>query len=95
MATKGFQSLSKPEFIAMENITDLFMTIIKQSPSLDIVESEFRQMLIDDPELKRAYKEYCREEGTSERRGFRDFCDQYLEDQNDVWNSLSDYDNQE
>ncbi len=77
----------------MEDITELFLTIIHQSPSLDIAESEFRQMLIDDPELKRAYKEYCRNEGTSERRGFKDFCETYMEGQDDVWNSLSDFDN--
>ena len=79
----------------MDNIIDLFLTLIKHSPGLDIAESEFRQMLIDDPELRKSYREYCREEGTSERRGFRDFCDSYLENQDEVWNTLSDFDNQE
>ena len=77
----------------MENITDLFMTIIHQSPSIDIAESEFQKMLVDDPELRRSYREYCREIGTSERRGFLDFCDTYMESQDDVWNTLSDFDN--
>lgn len=77
----------------MENITDLFMTIIHQSPSIDIAESEFRKMLVDDPELRRSYREYCREIGSSERRGFLDFCDTYMESQDDVWNTLSDFDN--
>lgn len=79
----------------MENITDLFLTIIHQSHSSDMAEAEFRRMLVDDPALRRQYREYCREEGCSERRGFLDFCENYFENQNDVWNSLSDFDNQE
>ena len=79
----------------MNDITDLFLSIIKEAPSIDIAESEFRQMLIDDPDLRRRYKEYCHEEGTSERRGFLDFCDNYMDGQNEVWDALSDFDNVE
>lgn len=79
----------------MENITDFFLTIIKQSPSIDIAEAEFKRALIDDPDLKARYREYCRETGTSERRGFLDFCDSYMENEDEVWNTLSDFDNQE
>ena len=77
----------------MEDIEDLFISIIKQSHSADLAEAEFKRSLVDDEELRHRYKEYCREIGTSERNGFLDFCDEYMAGQ--VWDSLSDYDNQE
>ncbi len=49
----------------MEDITELFNSIIEEAPSLDIAESEFKQSLIDNPELRKAYREYCREQGES------------------------------
>lgn len=76
----------------MENLIDYFIHIIKQSDSLDIAESEFKRSLIDDDDLRRQYREYCREIGTSEKNGFLDFCEEYMQDQDNVWNSLNDYD---
>lgn len=79
----------------MEDIEDLFISIIKQSHSADLAEAEFKRSLVDDEELRHRYKEYCREIGTSERNGFLDFCDEYMAGQDEVLDSLSDYDNQE
>lgn len=79
----------------MEHITDLFIHIIGQTPSIDMAESEFRCMLVDDAELRKSYREYCRETGSSEKHGFLDFCEEYMQEQDNVWNSLNDYDNQE
>ena len=75
----------------MEDITDYFISIIRQSHSADIAEATFRQALVDDPELRRQYREYCREQGNSERRGFLDFCTEYMESQDEMWNTLTDY----
>lgn len=79
----------------MDEITEIFLAIINQSPSIDIAESEFRRRLIDEPELRKQYKSYCEDEGVSERRGFLEFCENYIESQNEMWNSLDDFDNQE
>ena len=79
----------------MEEITELFNSIIEEAPSLDIAESEFKQSLIDNPELRKAYREYCHEQGSSEKRGFLAYAEQYCDDRNEVWESLSDYDNME
>ena len=76
----------------MEDITEYFIHILNQSPSYDIAEAEFKRQLADDEELRRSYKEWCAENGTSEKRGFLDFCEEYLEDQNSIWQSLNDYD---
>lgn len=79
----------------MEEIEDFFVSIIKQSHSADLAEAEFRRALVDDNDLRRRYKEYCREMGSSERNGFMDSCNEYMDGQDEVWDSLSDYDNQE
>lgn len=79
----------------MEDLFEYFVNILKQSDSIDIAESEFKRSLIDDDDLKRRYREYCREIGTSEKHGFLDFCEEYMQHQDSIWESLSDYDNQE
>ncbi|MDE6437529.1 MAG: hypothetical protein K2K69_08495, partial [Muribaculaceae bacterium] len=83
------------QFTTMEDLIEFFITILKQSDSVDIAEAEFKRQLVDDAELRRQYREYCRENGTSEKRGFLDFCEEYVENQDSIWESLSDYDNQE
>lgn len=79
----------------MTEITDLFISILNEAPSIDMAEAEFKCRLVDDPELRRQYREYCREQGVSERRCFLDFCEEYWENRDEAWNSLSDFDNQE
>lgn len=79
----------------MENIREYFINIIQQADSIDIAEAEFKRSLIDDDELRRQYRAYCREIGTSEKHGFLDFCEEYLQNQDSIWESLSDYDEKE
>ena len=79
----------------MEDITEFFTQLIEQNKSLDIAQAEFKRILNDDPDLKIAYAEWCQTEGYSERDGFKEFCEQYIESQNDIWDQLRDYDEQE
>ena len=37
----------------MEDLTEYFMQILKQSGSVDMAEADFRQSLIDNPDLRR------------------------------------------
>lgn len=76
----------------MEDLTEYFLNILRQTGSVDMAEADFKQSLIDDPELRQQYKEYCHENGTSEKSGFREFCEKYISESNDVWQNLSDYD---
>ncbi|MDE6276762.1 MAG: hypothetical protein K2M06_01490 [Muribaculaceae bacterium] len=76
----------------MNELTDYFLDLLHQSGSIEMAEADFRQALVDDPELRRKYKEYCHETGTSEKHGFRDFCEEYVTESNDVWQHLNDYD---
>ena len=76
----------------MEDLTEYFLNILRQTGSVDMAEADFKQSLIDDPELRQQYKEYCHENGTSEKSGFRAVCEDYISESNDVWQNLSDYD---
>jgi hypothetical protein len=75
------------------DITEVFEEVIQQTGSIDVAESEFKKMIGEDDELRQLYREWCQEVGSTERNGFSDFCDEYLELRNAVWDSLdNDYD---
>lgn len=76
----------------MEDITKLFLNVLHQAGSVDIAEAEFKKMIGEDDQLHKEYREWCHENGSSERRGFLDFCDEYLNDREEAWDSLNDYD---
>ena len=75
----------------MEDITQVFDSYLAQYGSVDIAEAEFKKNLHEDPDLKAAYRKWCDEVGSSDKRGFFDSCDEYFNSQNDIWNTLSDY----
>ena len=70
----------------MDELKGLFISIIEQAQSVDVAEAEFKRLLIDDPELRAGYREYCREVGSTEKN------EEYLQHQNSAWDSLNDYD---
>ena len=76
----------------MNDITDLFLQLIDQSGSIDIANAEFKRMISDDPELKEEYANWCHSVGSSEKMGFLDFCEEYLDSQQDIYNNLNDFD---
>lgn len=76
----------------MEELEEYFINILNQHRSVDIAESEFKKTLAEDPDLRKAYSEWCHDMGSSERNGFRDFCEEYRDNQDMVWESLTDYD---
>ncbi len=77
-----------------EDLTELFISIIQQTRSIDMAEAEFKRMLADDEDLRRGYRDWCHEQGTTERHGFLDFCEEYVDGQNEVWDNLTDYDDE-
>ncbi|MCH5246405.1 MAG: hypothetical protein J1E84_08065 [Muribaculaceae bacterium] len=76
----------------MNNITDIFDYILKQADSIDIAESEFKKLIHEDPEIKQMYRDWCHEVGSSEKNGFLDYCEEYMDSQNSIWDTLNDYD---
>ena len=77
----------------MENITDLFIQLLEEFRSVDLANREFQRMIDDDSDLRTQYSEWCEESGFEEREGFREFADEYIETKNSIWDSLTDYDN--
>ena len=78
----------------MEDITDYFISLLQEHRSVDIAEAEFKRAIVEDDELRAEYRQWCHEVGNSEKYGFVDFCKEYLEDQDQVWQSLSEYDDE-
>lgn len=76
----------------MDDLTELFINILHQADSVDVAESEFKRLIGEDDELHKQYRDWCHEVGNTERRGFLDFCEEYLSDRDQAWDSLSDFD---
>lgn len=79
----------------MDHLLQLFDDIIRQTGSIDIAEAEFKRQMNEDPALREEYREWCHEVGSSEKKGFLDYCEEYMASQDDIWESLQDYDNAE
>lgn len=79
----------------MDELFQLFNSIIKQTGSIDIAEAEFKRQMHADPALREMYREWCHEVGSSEKRGFLDYCEEYMEGQDEIWENLTDYDDNE
>lgn len=75
-----------------EEIVEIFNDYINSYPSVDIAESEFKKNIHENPELRAIYREWCESVGSTEKRGFFDYCDEYMESQDSIWETLSDYD---
>lgn len=76
----------------MEELEKYFQELLNQNHSIDIAEAEFKKAIAEDHDLHRLYSEWCHEVGSSERNGFRDFCEEYCNSLNEVWENLTDYD---
>lgn len=76
----------------MKDLEDYFIQILSEHRSIDIADSEFKMAIAEDTELHGLYKEWCREYGHTERNGFREFCEEYRDNEDTVWDSLTDYD---
>ncbi|MBD5201868.1 MAG: hypothetical protein HDR83_09400 [Bacteroides sp.] len=77
-----------------EDITELFQQILTQYGSVDIAEAEFKKMMHEDPELHSAYRDWCHEVGSSEKRGFLDYCEEYIDSQESIWDNLREFEDE-
>lgn len=74
------------------DIIEYFETLLQQTGSVDIAEAEFKRAIAEDADLHACYRDWCHERGSSERHGFMDFCEEYIQSQESRLDSLSDYD---
>lgn len=79
----------------MDSLFEIFNNIISQTGSIDIAEAEFKRQMNEDPELRAMYREWCHQVGSSEKRGFMDYCEEYLDSQDEIWQNLTDFDDHE
>ena len=77
-----------------EDITELFQQILTQYGSVDIAEAEFKKMMHEDPELHSSYRDWCHEVGSSEKRGFLDYCEEYIDSQESIWDNLREFEDE-
>lgn len=76
----------------MNDITELFQDLLQQYGSIDIAEAEFKKRINEDAELHATYSEWCHAVGSSEKKGFLDYCEEYIESQDSIYDTLTDYD---
>lgn len=74
-----------------DDMTAVFNQYLNAFKSIDIAEAEFKKDMHEDPELKAAYREWCANVGSSEKKGFFDFCEEFFDSQDTIWETLSDY----
>lgn len=72
----------------MYNIEEIFDSLLKQFDVIDMADSEFSRMCVDDPELRKAYREWCNEHDYSPRRGFLTYAEEYNSNNNMRMDSL-------
>lgn len=78
----------------MNDITELFGELLRQYRSIDIAEAEFKKMIHEDSELHEEYREWCDAVGSSEKMGFIDYCEEYIESQDSIYDHLNDFDDE-
>lgn len=74
----------------MEELTTLFDELLRSYGNVDVAESEFKRLMSDDDDLHELYRLWCDETGHTERRGFLDYAEEYIANQNSVWDTLTD-----
>ena len=73
-------------------IKDYYITLLEQFRSVTVAEQELRRQMDDDPELEAQYLVWCEENDYSPREGLREFGTQYIEEREERWESLNDFD---
>lgn len=73
----------------MIDIMEVFHSVVSQCRSVDIAESDFKKLIYEDRDLHSAYKEWCHENGYTEKIGFVEYCNEYLDEEESIWDALS------
>lgn len=76
----------------MDDLTTYFEELLRNHRSIEIAEIEFHRMREEDEELNQEYLDWCHEREENPKRAFRNYCEEYLSDSQEVWDHLNDYD---
>ena len=74
------------------DITSFYISLLEQFRTVRFAEQEFRRQMEDDPQMQEDYLLWCEENEFSPREGLSLFGTQYMEEREEKWNSLDDYD---
>lgn len=69
----------------MTDFPELFHELLSTHGSVDIANSEFKKLVGEDDALRKEYREWCRQVGSSEKNGFLDYAEEYMNDQDSIW----------
>lgn len=73
------------------DIPSIIINLLHQFGSIDIAESEFSRQMNEDETMLTAFKEWCNEMGYKERKAFVEYCHEYIDENEEAFDSLSDY----
>lgn len=76
----------------MNDLVQIFRELLEQYGSVDIANAEFKRLVAEDEGLRDVYRQWCHDTGITEKNGFLDFCDEYMNDQDSIWDYLGDLD---
>lgn len=72
------------------DIYEVFDQILSAARSVDVAESEFKRLMYEDPLVRTAYREWCNEQGTTEKHGFVDYCQETFDQEESRWETLNE-----
>lgn len=76
-------------------IEEHYINLLEQFRSVSLAEQEFRRQMDDDETLLSQYRDWCATEELDPRTALRDFGEQYIEERELIWDSLTDFDENE
>ena len=76
----------------MTDIQSMIRELLAKFGSIDIAESEFKRLLLEDETLKDYFKEWCEDMGYRERTAFVEYSHECLDKHESAFDSLSEYD---
>lgn len=74
----------------MIDIIEIFNSIIDTCRSIDVADRELWRQIEDDPEIKKAYIEWCDNEGFTIKKGFIHYCEECFDEEESRWDVLSE-----
>lgn len=73
---------------------DLIRSLINQYRSIDIVESEFKRLLDEDPIIRNDYATWCEEEGYPLKKGYKEYIQRIFASENSIWETFVQFEDE-
>ena len=74
----------------MNDIPDILRALLDQYSMESVVDSEFKKMLDEDPQLMADYEEWCTSMGYDVSTGYNDFVDELVESRDSIWDNINE-----